>query len=166
MIDPGRRSAKRVATLAYLANPCAFTHNSPDLHWAFLALFFGGFMSSFRSFQLGAALAVALALSAMPTTGFAYTEEEQQACQPDAFRLCSSEIPDVDRVTACMVARKSELSPDCRRFFRSDPEPPATAAGKPMSIKPATARTPVPKAKPNATKPKTSKSKTAKPAAT
>ena len=63
----------------------------------------------------------------MPTTGHAYTDEEQQACQPDAFRLCSSEIPDVDRVTACMVARKSELSPECRRFFRSDPEPAAAA---------------------------------------
>jgi hypothetical protein len=117
-------------------------------------------MSSFRSFRLGAALAVALGLSAMPTTGHAYTDEEQQACQPDAFRLCSPEIPDVDRVTACMVARKSELSPECRRFFRSDPEPAAAGpAGKPMSIKPATAQ----KSKP---KPKTTKSKPAKPAAT
>jgi hypothetical protein len=120
-------------------------------------------MSSFRGFRLGAALAVALGLLAMPTTGHAYTDEEQQACQPDAFRLCSPEIPDVDRVTACMVARKSELSPECRRFFRPDPEPAAAApAGKPMSIKPATARKPAPKAKPNATKPKTAKSKTAK----
>ena len=137
-------------------------------------------MSSFRSFRLGAALTVALGLLAMPTTGHAYTDEEQQACQPDAFRLCSSEIPDVDRVTACMVARKSELSPECRRFFRSDPEPAAAGpAGMPMSIKPATARKPVPKAKSSATEssatkskskskttPKTRKSKTAKPAAT
>jgi hypothetical protein len=117
-------------------------------------------MTSFRTFQLGAALAVALAFSGMPTTGHAYTDEEQQACQPDAFRLCSSEIPDVDRVTACMVAKKSQLSPECRRFFRPDPEPVAAAArpaGKPMSIKPATARK---------AKPKTTKSKTTKPAAT
>jgi hypothetical protein len=128
-------------------------------------------MSSFRTYRLGAAFAVALAFSAWPTTGHAYTDEEQQACQPDAFRLCSAEIPDVDRVTACMVARKSELSPECRRFFRSDPEPPAAAAGpagKPMSIKPATARKPVPSAKPKSTttKSKTTKSKPAKPAAT
>ena len=127
-------------------------------------------MSSFRTFQLGAALAVALAFLGLPTTGHAYTDEEQQACQPDAFRLCSSEIPDVDRVTACMVARKSQLSPECRRFFRPDPEPAAAGpAGKPMSIKPATARKPVPKAKPKA-KPKattkTTKSKPATPAAT
>src|ERR1700750_2077400 len=84
---------------------------------------FGGFMSLFRNFQLGATFAVALAFSILPTVGHAYTPEEQQACQPDAFRLCSSEIPDVDRVTACMVAKKSQLSPQCRAFFRSGPEP-------------------------------------------
>jgi hypothetical protein len=150
---PARAAFK--SRLAHLANPCAFTHNSPDL----LRGFFGGLMPSFRSFQPGAALAVALALLALPTAGHAYTDEEQQACQPDAFRLCGSEIPDVDRVTACMVARKSQLSPECRRFFRPDPEPAAAAAaapaGKPMSIKPATARKPKPKprkpAKPAAT---------------
>ena len=133
-------------------------------------------MSSFRTFQLGAAFAVALAFSGLPTTGHAYTDEEQQACQPDAFRLCSSEIPDVDRVTACMVARKSELSPECRRFFRPDPEPAAAGpAGKPMSIKAATSRKPAPKAKSTksttksttkATTKPTTKSKPAKPAAT
>lgn len=122
-------------------------------------------MSSFRNFGPGATLAIAcslaLSFSFLPTAGHAYTDEEQQACQPDAFRLCSSEIPDVDRVTACMVAKKSQLSPECRRFFRPDPEPgPAAAAsarpaGKPMSIKPATTRKPKPKAR-----------KTTKPAAT
>jgi hypothetical protein len=100
-------------------------------------------MLRFRDFQLGATLAVALSVSMLPSVGHAYTQEEQQACQPDAFRLCSSEIPDVDRVTACMVAKKSQLSPECRRFFRG-PEPvasqPAPAAGRPMSIKPAAAR--------------------------
>jgi hypothetical protein len=93
-------------------------------------------------FALGAALAIALSLSLLPTSSHAYTQEEQQACQPDAFRLCSSEIPDVDRVTACMIARRSQLSPECRRFFRAGPahgEAAAARAGKPMSIKPATA---------------------------
>jgi len=128
-------------------------------------------MSPFRNFGPGATLAIAwslaLSFSVLPTTGHAYTAEEQQACQPDAFRLCSSEIPDVDRVTACMVAKQSQLSPECRRFFRSDPDPgqaaaavPGRAAGKPMSIKPATTtRKPKPKPKPKARK-------TAKPAAT
>ena len=96
-------------------------------------------MSSFRNFALGAKLTVALSFLLLPTAGHAYTQEEQAACQPDAFRLCGSEIPDVDRVTACMIARKSQLSPQCRAFFRAGPEPEEVAApaGRPMSIKPA-----------------------------
>lgn len=120
-------------------------------------------MSPFRNFALGATFTVALSLSLLPTSGHAYTQEEQQACQPDAFRLCSSEIPDVDRVTACMIANKSQLSPQCRQFFRAGPEPDEAAtapaaAGKPMSIKPAVLHKTKTKAKP--------KKKTAKPAAT
>jgi hypothetical protein len=100
-------------------------------------------MSAVRSeiFQLGLLFATALALSMQPTMVWAYTQEEQAACSDDAFRLCSSEIPDVDRVTACMVARKSQLSPGCRVYFRPGPEDAAAVpAGQPMGIKPATAR--------------------------
>ena len=68
-------------------------------------------------------LATALCCSLLPTAGQAYTPEQQQACSGDAFRLCGPEIPDVDRVTACMIARKAELSPGCRVFFRPGPEP-------------------------------------------
>ena len=52
-----------------------------------------------------------------PATGWSYTMEQQQACMGDAFRLCSSEIPDVSRVGACMVRRQTELSPACRIYF-------------------------------------------------
>ena len=100
-------------------------------------------MSPFRNFGLGATLAIALSLPLLSTSAHAYTQEEQQACQPDAFRLCGSEIPDVDRVTACMIAKKAQLSPQCRQFFRAGPEGDEAAArpvaaGRPMSIKPAT----------------------------
>lgn len=82
---------------------------------------------------------VAFVLSALPVTAFAYTPEQEQACTNDAFRVCGSEIPDVDRVTACMVRNKSQLSPPCRAQFGPEPvsETVATRAGKPMSIKPA-----------------------------
>ena len=30
------------------------------------------------------------------------------------MRLCSSEIPDIPRITACMVRNKSQVSPGCR----------------------------------------------------
>jgi hypothetical protein len=111
-------------------------------------------------FQLSLMLAAALAISIMPTgAAQAYTQEEEQACSGDAFRLCSSEIPDVDRVTVCMVRNKSQLSPGCRVFFR-EPAPAVTpvAAGRPLSIRPTSSRKPV-SAKPR--KPK----KPAKPAA-
>ena len=95
--------------------------------------------------QLGLMLATALSVSVWPAAGQAYTPEEEQACSGDAFRLCSSEIPDVDRVTVCMVRNKSQLSPGCRAFFRPDPDPAVTpvATGRPLSIKPATSRKPV-----------------------
>ena len=76
-----------------------------------------------RNFHAGVMLVTALAVSIWPAAGQAYTPEQEQACTSDAFRLCSSEIPDVDRVTACMVAKKSQLSPPCRAQFRPDPEP-------------------------------------------
>jgi hypothetical protein len=90
----------------------------------------------FGNFQLGLMLVTALSFSLLPSAGEAYTPEQQQACSDDAFRLCGPEIPDVDRVTACMVARKAELSPGCRVFFRPDREP-VTEAGAPLSIRPA-----------------------------
>ena len=111
-------------------------------------------------------LAMAFTASLLATAAYAYTPEQQQACTPDAFRLCGDAIPDVDRVTACMIARKSQLSPGCRMFFRS-PEPvaaPAVIARRPVRITPVTARKPVGvKPRPVSVKPKKPK-KSARPA--
>jgi hypothetical protein len=82
-----------------------------------------------RNFQFGLMLATALSVWISPAAGQTYTPEQEQACTGDAFRLCSSEIPDVGRVTACMVAKKDQLSPPCRVYFRPDPEPSEAAAG-------------------------------------
>jgi hypothetical protein len=65
---------------------------------------------------LGIVLA-GIALAA-PASVQAYTDEERQACEQDAFRLCNQFIPDQDRVKACLVANMSKLSPACRRMFR------------------------------------------------
>ena len=100
-------------------------------------------MSIFRIRHFGLMLATALSVSMLPAASQAYTPEQEQACSSDAFRLCSSEIPISSRVTACMVAKKSQLSPPCRAQFRPDPEPSqATSApvGKPMAIRPAAPR--------------------------
>jgi hypothetical protein len=101
-------------------------------------------MSAFRSgnVHLGLLLAAGLSVVALPAASQGYTPEEQQACSNDAFRLCSAEIPDVDRVTVCMVRNKSQLSPGCRVFFRPGPEDTVTpvAAGRPLSIGPGASR--------------------------
>lgn len=89
--------------------------------------------------------AIALSASLLASAAYAYTPEEQQACSPDAFRLCGDAIPDVDRVTACMIRKRAELSPQCRVYFRSL-EPvaaPAMIARRPVRITPVTAHRPV-----------------------
>jgi hypothetical protein len=93
--------------------------------------------------QLGWMVATLFAVSMWPAASQAYTPEQQQACSDDAFRLCSAEIPDVDRVTVCMVRNKAQLSPGCRVYFRPDPEVAPVAATRPLSIKPASSHKPV-----------------------
>ncbi|MBR0718779.1 hypothetical protein [Bradyrhizobium liaoningense] len=85
--------------------------------------------------------AATFVLGTLSTASYAYTQEQEQMCTGDAMRLCSSEIPDVDRVTACMIRNRAQLSDGCKAVFRS--EPAATPANyspaktsKPMNIDP------------------------------
>ena len=64
--------------------------------------------------QIAAVLAATISLSALSTPSFAFTAEAQRQCTGDAFRLCSSEIPNIGRITACMRKNRSSLSPGCR----------------------------------------------------
>jgi hypothetical protein len=77
-----------------------------------------------------AAFVVAFAASASAlssTSSFAYTAEQQQMCTGDAFRLCSSEIPNISAITACMRKNKANLSTGCRAVMDKDA---ASQAGK------------------------------------
>lgn len=47
----------------------------------------------------------------------AVTLQQRLACTPDAFRLCSSQIPHAGQVIVCMLAKKASLSPGCRAVF-------------------------------------------------
>jgi glutamine synthetase type III len=61
---------------------------------------------------------VAAGLTLWPATSRAYTEEDQRRlCTPDVFRLCSGEIPDRERIIACMRRQRASLSPECRSVF-------------------------------------------------
>ena len=61
------------------------------------------------------ALALTASFSAVSSTAsFAFSSEAQQQCTGDAFRLCSSEIPNIPKITACMIKHRSDLSAGCR----------------------------------------------------
>ncbi|MBR0994343.1 hypothetical protein JQ580_26855 [Bradyrhizobium japonicum] len=106
----------------------------------------------FKTSLAAATLGMALAVLIQPGTGFAYTQEEQQACSPDAMRLCGEFVPNVDAITACMIRKKAQLSPQCAVFFRRGPEPGEARAGRPTNIAPKTAK--------KSTKPAAKKKKT------
>ncbi|CAB3755678.1 hypothetical protein [Paraburkholderia humisilvae] len=65
--------------------------------------------------------AVLLAFIAMGSsvTFAASQDDEDKACRSDAFRLCSSEIPDRDKIEACMKQHYDQLSPQCKKVFQS-----------------------------------------------
>ena len=65
-------------------------------------------------------LAVAVSFSALSTPSFAFSSEAQQMCTGDAMRLCSSEIPNVSRITACMRKQRANLSAGCRTVLERD----------------------------------------------
>ena len=80
-------------------------------------------MTFFRSVNGNGALLLATSLVfALPIpVSQAYTSEQAQKCTGDAMRLCGAEIPDVDRITACMVKKRAQLSEGCRAVFRQEP---------------------------------------------
>ena len=48
------------------------------------------------------------------------TKEEQTACKPDVYRLCSEFIPVADRIVTCLKQNRSKLSPACRKVFSTE----------------------------------------------
>jgi len=45
------------------------------------------------------------------------TSEQQMACTPDVWRLCGAQIPDVERIVACLRRNTPRLSAQCRAVF-------------------------------------------------
>jgi hypothetical protein len=69
------------------------------------------------------------------------TMEQQMACTPDVWRLCGAQIPDVDRIVACLRDNTAQLSPACLAVFESDNNPPppqrtARARGRANQLRP------------------------------
>lgn len=83
--------------------------------------------SDFRGGRL--LIAATLALGMLTTAAQAHTPEQEQMCAGDAMRLCSSEIPNVDRITACMMRQRASLSDGCKAVFGKE----APTAASPVS---------------------------------
>jgi hypothetical protein len=63
-------------------------------------------------------LIVALGMASMGAgPAFAQSQEDQTACTPDVMRLCQQDIPDHDRIVACLVRSRPQLSPACSVVF-------------------------------------------------
>jgi hypothetical protein len=78
--------------------------------------------------QAAFVVAFAASVSALSSTSsLAYTVEQQQMCTGDAFRLCSSEIPNIPAITACMKKNRANLSTGCRTVMDKEA---AAQAGK------------------------------------
>jgi hypothetical protein len=62
------------------------------------------------------AIAFVLALAA-PLPAAAYTQEDIEACTPDAIRLCQQAFPDKGRVVLCLVKNRRQLNSACTLAF-------------------------------------------------
>jgi hypothetical protein len=92
---------------------------------------------------VGGGLAVQSAASAQENRG---TWEQQMACTPDVWRLCSDQIPDVGRIVTCLRQNTPQLSNNCRAVFESN----AAAQQTPSRTPQQAARSPQQQAAPRA----------------
>ena len=46
------------------------------------------------------------------------------ACTPDVWRLCSGQVPDVERIVACLRRNSEQLSDRCRAVFEQSDNAP------------------------------------------
>ncbi|HEY2023996.1 hypothetical protein [Paraburkholderia sp.] len=60
-----------------------------------------------------------VALGAIAHANGATRDEQAHACRRDAIHFCVTEIPDKERITACMKQHIDELTPACRAMFRN-----------------------------------------------
>ncbi|MEH2476049.1 hypothetical protein V1281_002779 [Nitrobacteraceae bacterium AZCC 2161] len=73
----------------------------------------------------------AAALVTVQTSAFAQgTEQQREACTPDAFRLCTFAMPDPGRVENCLRTAGPRLSAACYAVFY-----PPTAANPPPTTR-------------------------------
>jgi hypothetical protein len=93
-------------------------------------LFLGATMriDLFNLRNLKVTFSLTFCLTMLPAPSHAFTlEDQRRLCTGDVFRLCSSEIPDRARITACMRRQRASLSQGCRSVFGKPSDQSASA---------------------------------------
>jgi hypothetical protein len=75
--------------------------------------------TNLKHLQLIAATVAALAIGGSGAAKAQGTMQQQNACQPDVFRLCGSYIPNVGEIVACLRGNEVRLSEPCREVMFS-----------------------------------------------
>jgi hypothetical protein len=75
-------------------------------------------MVKFRNVLLG--IAIVASGAALSGTSFAArgTAEQRAACMGDVFTHCAVYIPNEDKIAACLIAKRHQLSPGCQAQFK------------------------------------------------
>jgi hypothetical protein len=65
------------------------------------------------------------------------TFEQQLACTGDVLSLCGDQIPDTNRIVACLRQNTPQLSDGCRAVFESNASVPQQQQAAPQQLSPA-----------------------------
>jgi hypothetical protein len=76
--------------------------------------------------MLGAAVVLLASSSAFAQGASA----QRAACTTDVWRLCSSEIPNINAIVGCLGKQRATLSPACRQVMDSSGQTAARPAGQ------------------------------------
>jgi hypothetical protein len=63
-------------------------------------------------------LAASLFALGATSASAASRDEQSKACRGDAMHFCAADIPNENKITACMKQHIDELSPACRAMFK------------------------------------------------
>lgn len=72
---------------------------------------------------------VVLSVSALSSQA-ASRDEQARACRGDAIHFCAAEIPNHEKIAACLKQHLDELTPDCRGMFSASPKRNGKAASQ------------------------------------
>jgi hypothetical protein len=80
----------------------------------------GTAMNIIRNGIVGAICLGALAAPCAALADFKPSAKLRSACMSDVFKLCGSSLPNMDKVHACLTAKKSQASAKCQAQYEAE----------------------------------------------